>query len=396
MRLRASEVVTRADAVRVQTRLLSDRGDEWLWYEVHQDHAPGLATTRDDGFVVAALLIAMERRERELVVEGQLSEKLYHSLSYQLVPLLTLVLPHLAPVRLVPSVLVSEAPRGHGVVTGFSGGVDSFSTIADYWGERAPQGYKLSHLLYCNVGSHGRGASGARVFHERWQLVKEFGPAIGLEFVKVDSNLDDLVQTPIDATHPLRNASAALVMQGLFRTYLYSSSYRYRDCHFGRSHGIAHVDPVSVPLLSTESLECVSTSGQYSRLERSARAATVPLARKTLNVCQMPLHRGARNCSRCPKCLRTLAALEVQGLLDDFKDVFDLVEYRKRSNRDTFLALLPARSGDAHSREIFEYIREHRISLPWHISILHRLWPIAKYPYIAARTVKHMVSGLSL
>jgi hypothetical protein len=378
---------------RIEARLESARGSEALWYEVEPQHAHGLVSDRVDGFAIAALLIAMERHETELVLEGPVSQLLAHNIETQLVPLLKLLVPRYATVRLEAPARVSATSGGTGVVTGFSGGVDSFSTLADYWGDRASQGFALTHLLYCNVGSHGHGSTGARVFDERWQLVKDFGPALGLEFVRVDSNLDDLVATDIIQSHPLRNTSAALMLQGLFRTYLYSSSYRYQDCHFGPTHGIAHADPVTVPLMSTEATRCISTSGRYSRLERAGRAATVPLARQTLNVCQRPLDRGGRNCAHCPKCLRTLAALEVQGLLEEFGQVFDLAEYRKRANRDWFLMMLPSRTKDAHSREILEYIREHETPLPFHISAVHRLWPLLQYPYAAARTVKHALSS---
>ena len=45
------------------------------------------------------------------------------------------------------------APRAVG--TGFSGGIDSFATIYEHHEKPAPEGFKLTHLFFFNVGAHG-------------------------------------------------------------------------------------------------------------------------------------------------------------------------------------------------------------------------------------------------
>lgn len=371
----------------------SGRGSEVLWFEFDAKYAHGVVTDRLDGFAVAALLIAMERGEGELIIEGALSERLFHGLRHQLIPILRLVVPELHDVTIKPATLDStREPAPHGVMTGFSGGVDSFSTIADYFSPGTLPSYRLTHLLFCNVGSNG---SGQRVFQERWKLIKDFGPSVGLDMIRVDSNLDELLEISFERTHLLRNASAGLLLQGIIGKYVYSSGYHFRDCYVDESSDISHADPAAVHLLSTERFECISTGCQYSRVEKTRRVITAPEAKRTLNVCVMPGSGTRRNCSRCYKCLRTLATLDLLGEIDGFDQVFDLELYRRFRHRDQYLMMLPAREDDPLIREILELTRQPGVRLPRHVAAMHTIWPALKIPYLAARAVKRLAARLS-
>jgi hypothetical protein len=391
MRLGPPTLTLHGSAVRIEARLESAAGSEVLWYDFDAGFADALVTTRLDGFAVAALTIAMERGERELIVEGAISERLFHNLTRQIEPILQLVVPKLHSVSIKPDALDgSGQPGGRGVITGFSGGIDSFCTIADYLNPSLPR-YRLTHLLFCNVGANGRGAGGQRVYVERWNLIKDFAREIGLEMIRVDSNLDSLIETRFERTHVLRNVSVVLLLQGLVGKYFYSSTYRFQDCYVGEASDLAYADPFTVPLLSTESLESISTGCQYSRVEKTRRAISVSQARHMLNVCVTPLTGSGRNCSRCFKCLRTLATLDLLGQLHAFEQVFDLSVYNRRRVRDEYLMMLPARTKDPFIREILELARQSDVRLPRHIAAFHAAWPLLKIPYGAARLLKHAI-----
>jgi hypothetical protein len=224
--------------------------------------------------------------------------------------------------------------------------------------------------------------------------VKDFAAEVGLDMVRVDSNLDDLIETRFERTHVLRNASAVLLLQKLFGKYFYSSTHRFQDCYISESSDLAHADPAAVHLLSTESMESISTGCQYSRVEKTRRAISIPQTRQMLNVCVTPLTGTGRNCSRCFKCLRTLATLDLLGQLDAFSEVFDLGVYRRRGVRDEYLMMLPARTKDAFIREILEFAQQPDVRLPRHVAAFHAAWPILKMPYGAARAVKHAFGRL--
>jgi hypothetical protein len=389
--LTGPEIVQRDAVVRAEARLTSARGTETLWYEVDAKYGEYLTTTRLDGFAVAALLVAMERGEGELIVHGAISARLLHNLQRQLIPMWRLMNPHMHDVSVRPRSVESRAEvSAGGVVTGFSAGIDSFCTLADYLQPEQLPSYKLTHLLYCNVGNHGHGEGGRRLFVDRWNLLRDYESSVGLGIVRVDSNLDELLNSSFERTHIARNSSAVLLLQRLFSKYLVSSSYSFKDSFIGDSTDVAHADPAAVHLLSTESLECISTGCRYSRVEKTRRAITVPACERVLNVCNHPPP-GARNCSRCYKCLRTLATLDLMGKLEQFGHVFDLELYRRR--RFDYLMLLPGRTSDSFIREIYEFSKQPDAHVPRYVRLFHAVWPKYLVPYGTIRTVRRWAVG---
>src|SRR5690606_32298562 len=135
------------------------------------------------------------------------------------------------------------------------------------------------------------------LFEKRFGLIENFGRQTGLEFIKVDSNLSDILQMNFEQTHVPRNASAVLLMQNLVSKYYYSSGFSYEESFVAESSAIAHADPIAVPLLSTETLEFIPAGAQYSRVEKTQHVAALAYAHKWLNVCISP--KDGRNCAGC-------------------------------------------------------------------------------------------------
>ena len=81
-----------------------------------------------------------------------------------------------------------------------------------------------------------------------------------------------------------------------------------------------------VPLLSTESLELIVDGCQYKRTHKTENIANWEFAKKHLN---LACKKDGINCGHCWKCMRTLAALEAMGKLEEFGAIFDLAAYRK-------------------------------------------------------------------
>jgi hypothetical protein len=268
------------------------------------------------------------------------------------------MLPRLRPVRIrAEHELADESPRPAGVGTGFSAGVDSFALLRDHWVDEQRPGYRVTHLLFNNVGSHGDRdfAAARRLFEQRYEAVSGYAESIGLPFLRVDSNLSDLLRMNFQKTHTPRNFSVVLLFQRLFGRYYYASTYRYRDCFVGPdAYDMAFADPFAVHLLSTETLDCVSTGSQWTRVEKTARVAEVPGAARWLNVCTN-VEAGGRNCSTCTKCARTLLTLEMLGLLDRFAGAFDLDAWARTRNRFVSTVVLNARDDGPFTREIREH-----------------------------------------
>jgi hypothetical protein len=316
---------------------------ESLWYGVEARYGTFLTTNKHDCFVVALLTTAMRRGE-DMVLRGPMSEKLYYNLSNYYIPMLVALIPSLHRVQIVPTGLDSggEHSRHGGVATGFSGGIDSFCVIADH--VDAPPAFRLTHLTFHNVGNHGN----RRLFEVRRDRLRKCALDMSLEFVVIDSNLTeylsgDRVASNFVLTHVSRNVSAVLALQQLFGKYIYASTFQYQDCKVGEANDIACADPMSVHLLSTETLECMSHGCQHSRVEKTSIVTRFPLSHRYLDVCaRNKLTPG--NCSTCWKCARTLLTLEILDALSPYEGVFDVKAWdriRARVIRDILLSNSP-------------------------------------------------------
>lgn len=328
MRIGKPRIVEEGDLVRLSACVEYGHEKQDLWYSVERPFAELLCGEAADPFVVGLLLPAMYSGE-EVVVEGEMSEKLYCSLQRGFQAVVCTIMPSLRSVVIRPNTIQPARGIGEGVATGFSGGVDSFCVLADYWYSPPCPAFRITHLLYHNVGSHG--VRGRELFTERFERLRPFAEELGLPFVAVDSNLDEfykVTRLSFQQTHTVRNVSAALALQGGIGKYLYASAFAYPLCFVGKTYDIAYADPILLPLLSTEVLEPISVGGEYSRVEKTLRVANIPDSYLWLDVCARGTNAG--NCSTCWKCLRTELTLEIAGKLDLYRRVFDLRGYQRR------------------------------------------------------------------
>jgi len=349
------EISASDDKVKVQSLIEFSNEKKYLWYSIPKEFSTYLTTEKLDGFLVGVLMLAMRLGE-DIEVKGAVSEKLYFNLTNSYMNIIQLVIPELKKVRINPQCLDDgkTAECEGAVVTGFSAGVDSFCTIYDHYFNATTPAYKITHFVFNNVGSHGEWDSerSRELFNARYDLLKGYPREIGIEFIKIDSNISEILKWNFWNTHVPRNVSTILLLQKLFAKYYYSSSYQYKDCIIEPHHDIAITDPIAVHLLSTETLECISTGCQYSRVEKTRRLAKLTGANRWLNVCVSPTPDG-KNCSTCVKCCRTLLTLEVLGLLEYFGQVFNLEKWEKVKNRYLIGAL--GNEKNPFMKEIREY-----------------------------------------
>jgi hypothetical protein len=339
--------IGRPEARGGEYRVCIESGDRpsALWYRVDPAFS-GFLTDSSDAPLVALLIPAMARGE-DIHLDGVVSDRLYRSLSYYQ-SLLQAVIPSLRQIRIHPRELQARRGKPRGVATGFSGGIDSFCVLADhYYSGIEP---KVTHLLFNNVGSHGADASKAdAVFESKSARAEAVAQRIGLPLIKVDSNLDAFYGVPLtfQQTHTPRNASVALLLQGGVGHYLYASTYHLRDEFLGPTYDMAYTDSTALPLLCTETLTADSVGGRYTRVEKTLRVASIAESHVSLDVCTQPVQE--RNCSKCFKCVRTLLALDIVGMLPRYAAAFDLNLYRK--NR-AYLIGMALNSADPVLKEI--------------------------------------------
>lgn len=322
-----------------------------LTYELPEEHASLVAEDRLDAAAVALLLPAM-LAGRDLVVQGTMSELLLHNLNVRYQVLMNILDPRLQRIEVTAEKVTTDASRAKGVAAGFSAGVDAFCTVADYALGDCPPSLRLTHLLFNDIGSHGRGASAKRRFETRLSHVRPVAEAIGLPLVTVRSNLDAFYDgITFIRSHSPRNASVALLLQQGIGRFYYSSGQCYSDVAVAEGLVVGRNDVLTLPLLSTERLDVRQVGSEYQRAEKAARIADVPASWTGLDVCVSTPKGALRNCSRCWKCMGTQFTFEMLGVLDRYAPVFDLDIYR--ANRARFIRRLVA-SKDTLEREALD------------------------------------------
>jgi hypothetical protein len=390
MKLSKPRMTRQDQQVRYEVDVDSPQGRDTLFFSVEHCHEE-LLSELSDAALLGLLTPAMAAGD-DIVLEGAVSERLYYNLTQSFQALLRVNRPSLKQISIHAADLVSDVPTvARGVATGFSGGIDSFCVLADHYYRDVPQGFRITHLLFNNVGSHGSG--GERLFQERYQRLLPAAQKIGLPFLMVNSNLPAFYPKSCSwrQTHTLRNASVALMLQAGIRRYLYASTFPFPAVSVSKTSDSAYRDIMTLPLVSTEAVDIFSVGSAYSRVGKTLRVADVADSRTSLDVC-VDAHNdtGYANCSRCWKCLRTMATLDIDGRLEDYSAVFNVAAYRAR--RDDYLASLHG-TRDPLLREVVDFAAERGVPLPA-AALLKRYLGVTRIRELSRRVV-HGKSGRS-
>lgn len=308
-----------------------------LWFSVPSEYEDWLTSDVYDAFLVAAIYPAMYYNE-PIEIEGCVSHRLYYNVVHFVESIVGYFRDGMHFVNIKVGGYLNAKKKYHYVGTGFSAGIDSFSTFYEHYEKEDDPDYKISALFFFNVGSHGGGGEKARKkFLERYKLLEPFPKEVGLPYIPLDSNLFDFYQEhwEFDAGQFCRSC-AILVFEAALDKYYISSDYSYKEImffHFNRTTTSFSelAETFTNPLLSTETLEVITDGGQHMRTEKTLLLTDYKPSHKYLNVCANHWGdlEGALNCGYCGKCVRTLVALDTLGIIDRFSNVFNLEDYYK-------------------------------------------------------------------
>jgi hypothetical protein len=386
MRIGAPRIVQRDHGVEYRVEVESRVGAGELWFGVSEEHR-GLVSNRADASLLGLLLPAMQAGE-DIEIEGAVSERLHYHLSGPFQFVMRHVIPDLRPIRIRPAAIESTDRRASGVATGFSAGIDSFAVLADHHYGDPPPGFRLTHLVYNNVGSHGR--VGNPLFRLRYERLKPLADRIGLPFVGVDSNLMSFYEhVKFKHSYTVRNATVALLLQaGIGRSFHAAGTVLTGAPPSLPLKDVAHFDPVILPMMSTEVLDALWIGGTTTRVAKTLQVAEIEDSYDILDVCVRNDRAG--NCSTCKKCVRTLVTLEIAGLLDRYAGVFDIEAYRKGRHWRVGRIL---RSSWANSHEIRGLARERGYRFPLRERLIGRLYLDEVRDWLVRRTAETRSGG---
>lgn len=295
-------------SARVELSSRRPRVPSELWFRFPCEWGAEISLDSDP-FAVSLLLLAMKNREL-LQIQGTLSKRLLTGL-YEYQQIFHSWYPerfHL--IKIEPTGVREDIP--HGVrKTGcaFSGGVDSFYTLLQLRGGAADR--KLTHALFMAGFDMPLNLTGsiAELTGSYQKMMKK----MGISFITGSTNVRNFVNS-VDWTnaHGQALAAAALFFKNQWEVFFIPSSYTIG------THPKWGTHPLLDPLLSTESMELVHHGAHANRVEKLAIVSRAEESYGRLRVCWIQ-DLGLRNCGQCEKCVRTMAALDILGVLKRYR-----------------------------------------------------------------------------
>jgi len=396
MRIFNLQKMTQREDVKLSVSIESERlGTQELWFSTPKQYADGLCDTRMDGFLVGMLFPAMQYGE-DIHLEGCVSKKLLFNLNNYAIPLLMAFSPSSKAIKITADQLSAERFDAKGIGTGFSAGVDSFCTVYDRYEMENDPDYKVNSFLFLNVGSHACGGHEGdlnfqeKKFRQRYSYLKRFPDEIGLPFIPLNSNLHAFHPWGHQKTCTLTLVSGLLIMQAEYRRYYISSlgwSYTqmFEFYKTDINKDIAFLDPVVLPIFSTESMELIPDGTHYTRVQKTMHIVKYEPAKRYLNVC-ISGEGSHENCSICGKCSRTLMTLSSAGLLSEFEAVFNSSRYKEKAEKRFVREQVLLQSTDPFAQGNIELAKKRGVKLPSVRAVV-----VLKYILSPKRTVKRVV-----
>lgn len=357
-------------------------GVKEIYFSVEEKYADFLVDEVCDSFLLAALLPAVVHGE-DIEIRGKVSEKLLFHARYTLLYILAKSY-NGKNITIRTEGTSTTNYQGVGVGCGCSLGIDSLSAIFTHLHTPELKDYQITHLTYFNVGSHGYKDAEAnrRSYLKDMVAVEKFAEEVNLPLVKIESNIWEIFSGfNFDQSGNIINMSTVLSVQKLFGKYLYGSNYPISEVRLTNQCS-GYFESLMIPLCSTESTELIVANGNLARSDKTEIVVKYPLSYNSLYVCwkelivnNNPNHLIAKikdaylNCTRCDKCLRTCAQLEILGELDKYENIFDLNYYYKVRNR-YMGKVLAYKSSNAFYRDIINMAKKYDFHIPFKSKVI--------------------------
>ena len=259
----------------------------------------------------AALLLPSMKQGEDLIIHGSISERLYHGMHAVMREVLRWDI-GLKPVDIQPGAVVADTHEPRSTASFFSGGVDSFYTYLKHK-EDPVAADRIDSLILVNGFDVDR--RNTQLWQRALANIRAIAAAEKIALVVVRTNIQGLVEPILlwDYTHGGCLAAVGLFLRDAFRRVYIPST-----------HSVGEQIPWGSNLAldghwSTERTTFVHDGTEATRINKVlSQIARSPLALDHLRVCYEN-ERGAYNCGRCDKCLRTMINLYIAGSLEKSK-----------------------------------------------------------------------------
>jgi len=316
------------DRVRLSCDIKDNGEIKTLYYEVDKEYGKYLCDERSDAFVISILPLAMLAGQ-DIYCDVPVTEDLLHNINEVLVPTLSSA-PNKYKLMRVHGPTENNPIRGNEVATGISLGVDSFYTIfknkdSEY------KNLKLTHLL------NMKGPYTLKKRSTHMEEITKVAKELNIPNTFIVTNLYTLWKIPHGQAHVYFFLGAVYAMRKLMKAYYYSTSDDLSKFTIEQSPGWS-ADNYLLLLaysFSTPDLRVFVEGMDVTRHEKILAISDEELVQKYLRTCTKEDY----NCSVCWKCKRSLMEFDMLGVLDNYREVFD-VDYYLKHKPDYFEYLI--------------------------------------------------------
>lgn len=321
--------------------------NEVLYFKIHKEYKSWLSNT-SDALLISLLIPAMKNNE-DIIVEGKISKNLYSNLD-KIQELLIAVIPILSKIKVTADLIEEDEKPFINVLSGFSAGVDAFTTFDDYY-LNPKYDIKITHFLFNNL------TYGSNRITRKISNINKVKNKYNFPLFQTWSNLHSFYKKGhkigFEQTHTMRNAAIAHFLGGRPNLFLYSSTFHKDLIRPTKSHDLAIIDDILLPLLSSYTVQCKSVGSEYTRIDKTLKVSNLQDAYNHLDTCIGKQTREFINCGKCRKCTRALLTFELVNKKDKFKKIFNLDAYHKL--RSDYIKELSNRT-QLNDNELYNYI----------------------------------------
>lgn len=350
--------------------------EEDIFYAVQNDYGEYLCDEVADAFVVAMLLPALVSGQ-DITVNAPISEILYYQIANNVVYTLSKVF-NKKPIKVYPQNTFNPNYNPFAVATGFSGGVDSFTTVLQHTQDMNEE-FKLTHLTLFNVGSYGNDYNKTqKAFTADLKRASKISILLNLPLVAVNSNFCLFYNNSkerifnFSPRSTICLISGVLSLQKLFRHYFISSTGTIEDIKLC-IHDQYYYEWLIASFLSNNCSHIYIANGDLNRVEKTRYIINNNLVIDNLYVCAADIYNtsygtnfqknDSPNCSECIKCQRTLITLELLGIIDKYSNRFDLHKYQYQRTK-IFVEVLANYKNNHFLNEIHDLMLEINYKVP--------------------------------
>jgi len=359
---------------------------EYLWYRV-PDRFAEYISPQSDAFLVPGLLAGMYFGE-DIEVRGVVSPRLAYRLAeYQFV--LNFRMPEAVRQVDIKFAQLGIPPlRPKGVGATFSGGVDSLFTLWKHIPENQPNSnYRITHALFMmGFDIRYKDKEKYQFLFSRYQQALA---AINIDLIPLETNLVSIIIPRMVYAHfygPVL-AGSAHFFGGLFERFFIASSRNYYQLKKWTSSS----DPLSDPLLSSDTLDILHHGAAYSRADKIKEISGWDFAHDNLRVCfSKNSDPHILNCSRCEKCTRTMIPIYALGKMK----AFTTFQRPFKTHSESLWLARKFNPNQGYTHEFFPLVRDYRPDfLPWLILALilgyGRYWILKYIPGFIKKWLQH-------